>query len=196
MDKHISEIFFDIKQILSYTQPVCHLLINLKREKERVVTGFWLDLGLKPAEECYCEGVKKAEKGCLFNISLGMLPKKYRVNKKGIDLLFKEGKSINSDNLIFKFLNIDGDEGKISFIAPKNIAKSAVERNRLRRLGYSALKNYLGSLAPGIQGVFIFKKYQAPPVGSPVGLLPKGLQPRDDISVISNEIKNILNKIN
>ena len=163
---------------MGYTQPVCHLPTNLKREKEPVVTDFWLGLGPKPAAEYYFEGAKKAEKGCLSNIFLGMPPKKNRVNKKGIDLLFKEGKSINSSNLIFKFLNIHGGERKISFIAPKNVAKGAVERNRLRRLGYSALKNYRGGHTLGIQGVFIFKKYQ------------------DDTSIISDEIKNILNKIN
>ena len=107
-----------------------------------------------------------------------MLPKKYRVNKKGIDLLFKEGKSINSANLIFKFLNIRGDERKISFIVPKNVAKLAVKRNLLRRRGYFALEKHINLFPTGIKGAFFFKRYQ------------------DDISIISDEIKNILNKIN
>ena len=107
-----------------------------------------------------------------------MLPKKNRMNKKGIDLIFKEGKSVFSPNLTFKFLITKLLVPRISFIAPKAVAKLAVKRNLLRRCGYSALKKHISRFPLGITGVFIFKKYQ------------------DDISVIENEIKNILDKIN
>lgn len=107
-----------------------------------------------------------------------MLSKKNRVNKKDIDILFKTGKSVFSPNLTFKFLITLKNERKISFIAPKSVAKSAVDRNRLRRLGYFVLKSYLNNYPVGVVGVFIFKKYQ------------------DNVSIIENEIKNILNKIN
>ena len=107
-----------------------------------------------------------------------MLPKKNRMDKKGIDLLFKEGKSIVSPNLTFKFLITKLPVSRISFIAPRAVAKLAVKRNLLRRRGYSAFKKHISQFPLGITGVFVFKKYQ------------------DDISVIENEIKNILDKIN
>ncbi len=107
-----------------------------------------------------------------------MLPKKNRMNKKGIDLLFKEGKSVFSPNLTFKFLITKLPVPRISFIAPKAVAKLAVKRNLLRRRGYNALEKYVNQFPIGLMGVFVFKKYQ------------------DDISVIENEIKNILDKIN
>lgn len=108
-----------------------------------------------------------------------MLPKKNRVNKKGIDLLFGRGKSINSPSLTFKFiLNNNFITTHISFIVPKNTAKLAVQRNLLRRRGYNVLGKFINQFPPGILGIFIFKKYQK------------------DVSIIEDEIKNILTKIN
>ncbi len=107
-----------------------------------------------------------------------MLPKKNRADKKAVEKIFKKGKFVDSLNLTFKFLIIPEKERKISFIAPKNIAKKAVERNHLRRLGYSALEKILNNFPAGIAGTFVFKRYE------------------NNILIIENEIKNILNKIN
>jgi ribonuclease P protein component len=108
-----------------------------------------------------------------------MLQKKRRLSKKDIDLIFKEGKSISSSSLNFKFtLTPSLVLSRISFIAPKNIAKLAVKRNLLRRRGYRALGKHIDQFPLGIIGVFVFKKFQ------------------EDISIIENEIKNILSKIN
>ena len=107
-----------------------------------------------------------------------MLPKKNRVDTKAVERIFKEGKILGSANLTFRFINTPGSERRVSFVAPKNAAKLAVKRNKLRRLGYVALGKYIRDFPIGLIGVFVFKKYQ------------------DDISIISNEIKNILSKIN
>ena len=114
-----------------------------------------------------------------------MLPKKNRVSTNEVDKIFKEGKFLNSSNLTFKYIRNQRNQDKeikISFIAPKSIAKLAVTRNLLRRRGYSALgeylREYISEFPSGLRGVFVFKKYQ------------------DDIATISNEIKNILDKIN
>jgi ribonuclease P protein component len=108
-----------------------------------------------------------------------MLKKRNRASKKEVDLLFKQGKVFNSVNLTFRFiLKDDSFPARISFIAPKNIAKLAVKRNFLRRLGYNVLRKYIDQFPPGTLGVFVFKKHQ------------------DDSLTIENEIKNILFKIN
>lgn len=107
-----------------------------------------------------------------------MLPKKNRVSKKEIDLVFKKGEFIVSPSFTFKFIKANDKEGRISFIAPKSIAKLAVKRNSLRRKGYLALEKHIKDIPSNILGAFIFRKYQ------------------DDVSIIENEIKNILNKIN
>ena len=108
-----------------------------------------------------------------------MLPKKNRADKKVIEKIFKEGKFIGSPSFTFKFILINNSlQPRISFIAPKNIAKLAVKRNFLRRKGYIVLKKYINQFPLGTLGVFVFKKYQ------------------DDVLIIENEIKSILNKIN
>ena len=106
-----------------------------------------------------------------------MLPKKNRLSRKDVDLLFKEGKSVASPNLTFKYLVKKLPVPKISVIAPKAVSRLAVKRNLLRRRGYRALEKYINEI-PSLLGVFIFKKYQ------------------DDVSILENEIKNIFNKIN
>ena len=107
-----------------------------------------------------------------------MLAKKNRATTKEIDQLFREGRTLSSPSLNFRYIETGNKEIKISFIAPKNIAKLAVKRNLLRRRGYSALAKHLKLFPIGVTGVFIFKKYQ------------------DDILILENEIKNILHKIN
>ena len=96
-----------------------------------------------------------------------------------VEKIFKEGKFINSPSFTFKFLLTQNSTlPRISFIAPKGIAKLAVLRNLLRRRGYTALKKFMTQLPTGLIGVFVFKKYQ------------------EDISIIEHEIKNIFNKVN
>ena len=121
-----------------------------------------------------------------------MLPKKNRADTKTVKRIFKEGKLIVSPTLFFRFIikpigltygnshrsDLWSSLSQISFIAPKNIAKLAVKRNLLRRRGYDALAKYINQFPLGLIGVFIFKKYQ------------------EDVSIIENEIKNILAKIN
>jgi len=106
-----------------------------------------------------------------------MLPKKNRIDKKTLDLVFKKGKFIVSSSLTFKFIILNGGR-KVSFVAPKSVANLAVMRNRLRRRGYSVLERFIERFPAGLLGVFIFRKYQ------------------DDTLILQNEIKNILNKIN
>ena len=107
-----------------------------------------------------------------------MLPKKNRANKKAIEMVFKDGKFINSTNLSLKYKLLGGKNFQISFIVPKKVVKGAVERNHLRRLGYIALEKHLGGVPKGTIGAFLFKKQQ------------------DDVLILENEIKNILHKIN
>jgi len=107
-----------------------------------------------------------------------MLPKKNRVDTRSVKKIFQEGKFINSPNLTLKFLKNSDNKTRISFIAPKSLAKLAVKRNLLRRRGYKALEKYFKDFPLGLTGVFIFKKCQ------------------DDINIIEKEIESILHKIN
>ncbi|MBP9802722.1 MAG: ribonuclease P protein component [Candidatus Pacebacteria bacterium] len=88
-----------------------------------------------------------------------MIPKKNRTSQKIVDLIFKQGKFINSNNISLKFyINKGNLETRVSFIVPKNVMKSAVGRNMLRRRGYNVVSKYLHDLPLGLNGSFIFGK--------------------------------------
>ena len=106
-----------------------------------------------------------------------MLLKKNRADKKMIDRIFSVGKFINSPSLTFKYILTGKSVPRISFIAPKSIAKLAVKRNALRRRGYDVLKKEFHNVPNGLAGVFIFKKYE------------------DDAEKLKREIETIISKI-
>lgn len=107
-----------------------------------------------------------------------MIPKVNRVDRKSIDQIFKTGRFVNSTNLTFKFLKSPTlNSYRISFVAPKSVAKLAVKRNLLRRRGYNALKK-INTTPFGIIGIFVFKNSLV------------------SISELENEIKTIFSKIN
>jgi ribonuclease P protein component len=65
----------------------------------------------------------------------------------------KEGKTLSTQLFLFRF--IKSDALHFAFVAPKNIFKTAVKRNKFRRIGYNILRTL--SLKQGT-GVFIYKK--------------------------------------
>ena len=120
-----------------------------------------------------------------------MLPKKNRTNKAGIDQIFKQGKSVFSGNLSFKYINQKeaGSVIKVNFITPKTVSKKAVDRNLLRRRGYYLLAKHLDVFPTGMVGAFIFGKKSMKVFG---GRKNKKFNP---VNNLENEIKIILNKI-
>src|SRR3989344_3637146 len=85
-----------------------------------------------------------------------MLLKKNRLEKKAVDEIFKHGRVLNTGSLTFKYIS-GSSLRRISFIAPKGLAKTAARRNSLRRQGYLALERHWERVPQGIAGVFIFK---------------------------------------
>lgn len=106
-----------------------------------------------------------------------MLPKKNRADTRAVERIFKQGKTLTSPNLNFRFVFGNSGPPRISVVVPKTVAKKAVARNNLRRRGYIVLGKYINKFPIGILGAFVFKK------------------PEDSILILEYEIKNILNKI-
>lgn len=107
-----------------------------------------------------------------------MLAKKNRVDTRAVEKIFASGKFLNSPHLAFKFiLKGNSTSPRISFVAPKGVAKSAVKRNLLRRRGYRALQKHITAFPAGFAGVLIFKTYQ------------------DDVTLLENEIKSFLARL-
>ncbi len=103
-----------------------------------------------------------------------MLPKNKRVNKELFRLIIKQGKTISSSIFLFRY--IPQNKPQYAFVAPKSIAKKAVDRNYLRRQGYNALYLYPLKLYAGI---FFYKKKVK----------------EASFKEIKNEIKSILEKL-
>lgn len=88
-----------------------------------------------------------------------MLPKKNRVPRKEFRNLFEAGKAYHSANLALRIKeNADQAGARFAFSVSKKVAKGAAERNRLRRRGYSALRELLPAVRPSHSGVFSFKR--------------------------------------
>jgi len=82
-----------------------------------------------------------------------MLPKKKRVTKNVFQSIIKERKTLSTTLFLFHFKK--NDTPQYAFVAPKNIFKKAVERNKYRRIGY----NVLIKIPPiNGSGIFVYKK--------------------------------------
>jgi ribonuclease P protein component len=87
-----------------------------------------------------------------------MLSKKRRIEKKNFTALQKKGKS-----LFTKLFSVtvgalkDKEAFKVSVVVSKKVAKTAVTRNRLRRVVYGALGEMLPHLQKGLFFIFYLK---------------------------------------
>jgi RNase P protein component len=82
-----------------------------------------------------------------------MLPKKKRVTKELFQTIMKKGDTLSSGLFLFRY--IPSPTPQYAFVAPKNIAKKAHDRNALRRRGYAGLRPCQPTHGAGI---FFFKK--------------------------------------
>lgn len=63
-----------------------------------------------------------------------MLPKANRLTKKkDFDVVFKKGKSIKNDFLIFKILKNHLPESRFGFVVSKKVSQKATQRNKVKR---------------------------------------------------------------
>ena len=87
-----------------------------------------------------------------------MLPKSLRIPRKLFSQLKNGGKTFKNRLFLLKFApNQEKDEQKrFTFSVSKKISKSAVVRNKLRRLGYRLLKPLISEIKPNILASFSF----------------------------------------
>ena len=82
-----------------------------------------------------------------------MLPKKKRVTKSTFQTIMGKGGVVSGSFFVLHY--IKQNIPQYAFVVPKKIAKTAVKRNSLRRMGYNILRSYnITSCA----GIFFFKK--------------------------------------
>src|SRR3989338_9997717 len=94
-----------------------------------------------------------------------MLPKKRRISRKEFPYILKNGKRYNSPSLLLYVAPADRDgskESKFSFSVSKKVCSKAVDRNKLRRWGYSVVSDNLKQIGFGYFCFFSFKKTLKP----------------------------------
>lgn len=70
-----------------------------------------------------------------------MLSKKYRFHSRGgVNYVYKNGKTIRSSKISLVFVENTRGFTRVAVVVSKKVAKSAVERNKIRRRVYEALR--------------------------------------------------------
>ncbi len=91
-----------------------------------------------------------------------MLPKKQRIERKFFDQILKNGKRFNSPSFTLYVAKISTETtdlgSRFSFSASKKVAKQAVDRNKLRRRGYSVINRNIDKIKTGNFYFFSYKK--------------------------------------
>jgi len=112
-----------------------------------------------------------------------MIPQKFRLKKADIEWVLKKGNQITVDLFIVKFLKEKDPAVKIphfAVIVSAKISGKAVERNRLKRKIYEAIRQSALN-----QKSLPFK----------IALIPKKRTLKSDYEEISKEIKNLISKL-
>lgn len=92
-----------------------------------------------------------------------MLSKNWRIPKSEFQHILSKGKRYNSPLfLLYIVENKDhsSNNSRFAFSVPKTVAKTAVQRNRLRRLGYSVVQSHKDDVAKGYLVFFLYKKHK------------------------------------
>ena len=97
----------------------------------------------------------------IYNLELFlMLSKANRISKEHFPYILRSGKRYNSPNLSLYLAPIADDKNQVrfSFSISKKVSPLAVNRNKYRRWGYSAIAGGLKIIKPGYFYFFSFKK--------------------------------------
>jgi len=92
-----------------------------------------------------------------------MLPKTRRIQKALFSKVFSTGRRLNSPHFLVNVSKIDDiSPSRFAFSVSKKVCKKAVDRNRLRRQGYSAVSKHIKTIPPGFLFIFTFRKSPQP----------------------------------
>ena len=85
-----------------------------------------------------------------------MLPKKKRIPRQDFSEIISRGKRYHSPH--FFLYTLPASISKFSFSVSKKVATHAVDRNKLRRRGYSVISKHTEDIKTGVLCFFSFKK--------------------------------------
>jgi len=88
-----------------------------------------------------------------------MLPKQNRLKKKkDFERVFKQGKGIKRNFLLFKFIKNDLGVSRFGFVVSQKISKKVTVRNKIKRRLRMVLRGELPKIKPGFDGVWVVLK--------------------------------------
>lgn len=86
-----------------------------------------------------------------------MFPKNKRIPRKLFVFFKKEAKTFKNELFLIK-VSKSPDTTRFCFSVSKKVAKSAVVRNKIRRIGYRTLSKYITKIKQNIMVLFVFNK--------------------------------------
>ena len=103
------------------------------------------------------EKIKKEKNWQLKIVSIFIMSgaEKRIAKKKDFDLIFKKGKSIKQGFLLLKFILNHLPYNRFAIVISKKVSKSAVKRNKIRRVLKELIKKQSVDLEKNIDGVLI-----------------------------------------
>jgi ribonuclease P protein component len=108
-----------------------------------------------------------------------MLKREWKIGKELFRGLVKPLKSVSGDTFILKVFPIGGSKKpQFAVSISKKVEKSAVLRNKIRRVVYGSIKNVLSDFKPGFAYHFIVKS-----------------KPKELENDINREISNLMQQI-
>ena len=87
-----------------------------------------------------------------------MLSRKNRLNKKEVDLIFKNGKSYKTELFLLKIKKEEKPSSvasRFAVVVPVKVSKKSTERNRIKRKIRESLRNKIPKIKNGIQAIII-----------------------------------------
>ena len=85
-----------------------------------------------------------------------MLSKKYRFHSRGgVKYLYQHGKTVRRAQMSLVFMPNEKGFTRVAVVVSKKVAKSAVERNKIRRKVFEALRVNFGLLPPKTDYIFV-----------------------------------------
>lgn len=94
-----------------------------------------------------------------------MLPKQRRIPRENFSHILAHGSRFNSQHLLLyiaKNTLVAKNKARIAFSVSKKVCPSAVDRNKYRRMGYSALSPEISNIKDGYLLFFSYKKGSVP----------------------------------
>lgn len=98
------------------------------------------------------EDEQRAERKSPFN----MLPHSQRINTSLFKEIMEKGRFSHGNLFLFRFVKYEG-KSRLSVSVSKKVAKSAVDRNKIKRRVYSLLRGMIDKIKPGYK-VIVFVK--------------------------------------